>query len=111
MYHVLAVTSAAVARICTRRLIVIAGAYATTTCDFVLAKFEEGAEELARIIDSNTPFGPKPMESVPSSMGMCQCVSEDVLPASDQHLYGFEANGNAVEKRPHHKDFLSDGAN
>jgi hypothetical protein len=41
-------------------------------------------------------------------------VSEDVLPASDQHfkLYagGFEGNGgNAVgEKRPHHrdKDFL-----
>ena len=37
-------------------------------------------------------------------------VSEDVLPATDQHLYGFEGNGNAVEKRPHHKDFLSAGA-
>ena len=38
------------------------------------------------------------------------CVSEDVLPATDQHLYGFEGNGNAVEKRPHHRDFLSAGA-
>ena len=34
-------------------------------------------------------------------------VSEDVLPATDQHLYGFEGNGNAVENRPHHRDFLS----
>ncbi len=72
MCHVLAVTSAAVARICTRGLIVIAGAYAITTCDFLGAKFEEGAEELARIIDSNTPVGPKPMESVPWSTDMRQ---------------------------------------
>ncbi len=38
----LAVISAAVARICTRGLIVIAGAYATTTCDFS-PRFEEDA--------------------------------------------------------------------
>ena len=38
----LAVISAAVARICTRGLIVIAGAYATTTCDF-FHRFEEDA--------------------------------------------------------------------
>ena len=38
------------------------------------------------------------------------CVSEDILPASDQHLYDFEGNGNAVEKRPHHDDFQSAGA-
>jgi hypothetical protein len=42
VYHVLAVISAAVARIYTRGLIVIAGAYATTTCDFS-PRFEEDA--------------------------------------------------------------------
>jgi hypothetical protein len=64
-------------------------------------------DEVARIIDSSTPVGPKPMEPVSSPER--SCVSEAALPASDQHLYGLEGNhdGNAVEKRPHHKGFLS----
>jgi hypothetical protein len=35
----------------------------------------------------------------PRAWACVSCVSEDVLPASDQHSYGFEGNGNTVEKR------------
>ncbi len=45
----------------------------------------------------------------PRAWACVSCVCEDVLPASDPHfkLYGFEGNGSAVEKRPHHRDCLS----
>ena len=55
-------------------------------------------------------LGPNRWNQSPRAWACVTCVSEDVLPATDQHLYGFEGNGNAVEKRPHHKDFLSAGA-
>ena len=55
-------------------------------------------------------LGPGRWNQSPRAWACVSCVSEDVLPATDQHLYGFEGNGNAVEKRPHHKDFLSAGA-
>ena len=57
-------------------------------------------------------LGPNRWNQSPRAWACVSCVSEDVLPASDPHLYGFEGNGNAVEKRPRHwhKDFLSAGA-
>jgi hypothetical protein len=55
-------------------------------------------------------LGPNRWNRSPRAWACVSCVSEDVLPASDPHLYGFEGNGNAVEKRPHHRDFLSAGA-
>ena len=106
VYHVLAVISAAVARICTRGLIVIAGAYATTTCDFLRRARMNSRESSIR----TRLLGPNRWNQSPRAWACVSCVSEDVLPATDQHLYGFEGNGNAVEKRPHHRDFLSAGA-
>ena len=55
-------------------------------------------------------LGPNRWNRSPRAWACVSCVSEDVLPASDPHLYGFEGSGNAVEKRPHHRDFLSAGA-
>ena len=55
-------------------------------------------------------LGPNRWNRSPRAWACVSCVSEDVLPASDPHLYGFEGSGNAVEKRSHHKDFLSAGA-
>ena len=55
-------------------------------------------------------LGPNRWNQSPRAWACVSCVSEDVLPGSDQHLYGFEGNGNAVEKRSHHRDFLSAGA-
>ena len=57
-------------------------------------------------------LGPNRWNQSPRAWACVSCVSEDVLPATDQHLYGFEGNasGIAVEKRPHHRDFLSAGA-
>jgi hypothetical protein len=55
-------------------------------------------------------LGPNRLHQSPRAWACVSCVSEDVLPASDQHLYGLEGNGNAVENRPHHRNFLSDGA-
>ena len=60
-------------------------------------------------------LGPSRWNQSPRIWACASCVSEAALPASslvtsDPHLYGFEGNGNAVEKRPHHKDFLSAGA-
>ena len=55
-------------------------------------------------------LGPNRWNQSPRAWACVSCVSEDGLPASDPHLYGFEGSGNAVEKRSHHKDFLSAGA-
>ena len=55
-------------------------------------------------------FGPYRWNQSSRAWECFSCVSEDVLPATYQHLYGFEGNGNAVEKRPHHSDLLSGAA-
>jgi hypothetical protein len=52
-------------------------------------------------------LGPNRWNQSPRAWACVSCVSEEVLPAS---VYGFEGNGNADEKRPHHRDFLSAGA-
>ena len=92
----LAVISAAVARICTRGLIVIAGAYASTTCDF-FPQIRGGCRMNSRESSIRTcQLGPNRWNQSPRAWACVSCVSEDILPASDQHLYGFEGNGNAV---------------
>ena len=51
-------------------------------------------------------LGPNRWNQSPRAWACVSCVSEDVLPASDPPLSVFVGNGNAVEKRPHHRDFL-----